>query len=125
MIVAFFDARIDAPHVDLRSNRGILWMFAVDFDPAAEARELALSRAEELMHTKPDRGARRIELVALLRRHGGAEPGDYEHCDNIFNSHLEMFFASVASVFKSGVRERGSRPNKFPSANAGSVFNRV
>ena len=65
MIVAFFDARIDAPHVDLRSDRGILRMFPIDFDPAAEARELAESRAEELMHTKPDRGARRIELVAL------------------------------------------------------------
>ena len=66
MIVAFFDARIDAPHVDLRSDRGILRMFAIDFDPAAEARELAVSRAKELMHTKPDRRARRIELVALL-----------------------------------------------------------
>ena len=65
MIVAFFDARIDAPHVDLRSDRRILRMFAIDLDPAAEARELAESRAKELMHTKPDRGARRIELVAL------------------------------------------------------------
>ena len=52
MIVAFFDARIDAPHVDLRSYRRILRMFPIDFDPAAEVRELAASRAEELMHTK-------------------------------------------------------------------------
>ena len=35
---------------------------------------------------------------------------------------FRILFASVASVFKSGVRERGSRPNKFPSANAGSAF---
>ena len=55
MIVAFFDARIDAPHVDVRGYRGILRMFAIDLDLAAEARELAASRAEELMHTKPDR----------------------------------------------------------------------
>ena len=66
MIVAFFDLRIDASHVDLRSDRGILRMFPVDFDPAAEACEFAVSRAKELMHTKSDRGARRIELVALL-----------------------------------------------------------
>ena len=66
MIVAFLDARIDAPHVDLRSDRGILRMFAIDFDSTAEARELAVSRAEELMHTKPDRGTRRIELLAIL-----------------------------------------------------------
>jgi hypothetical protein len=52
-------------------------MFPIDFDPAAEARELALSRAEELMHTKPDRGARRIELVALGRCCGGTYDYDY------------------------------------------------
>ena len=45
--------------------------------------------------------------------------------ENAYAIHFDIFFASVASVFKSGVRERGSRPNKFPSANAGSVFNRV
>ena len=67
MIVPFFYLRIDAPHIDLSSDRGILWMLPIDFDPAAEARELAVSGAKELMHTKPDRGARRIELVALLR----------------------------------------------------------
>ena len=29
--------------------------------------------------------------------------------------HWDILFASVASVFKSGVRDRGSRPNKFPN----------
>ena len=57
MIIAFFDLRIDAPHVDLRSDRGIVRMFAIDFDCASEVRELAESRAEELMHAEPDRGA--------------------------------------------------------------------
>ena len=66
MIVAFFDVRIDTPHFDLRSDRRILRMFAIDFNPAAEVRELAASRAEELMNTETDRRARRIELVALL-----------------------------------------------------------
>lgn len=124
MIVAFFDARIDALHIDLRSDRGILRMFAIDFDPAAEVRELAASRAEELMNTKPDAGARRIEFVVFLRCGGEAEPGDYERRDNIAESHFDVFFAPAASVFKSGVRESGNRPNKFPSANAGSAFNR-
>src|SRR5258707_7837875 len=31
-------------------------------------------------------------------------------------------FASDASVFKSGVRESGNLPNKFPSAKAGSAL---
>ena len=66
MIVALFDSRVDAPHLDLRSYRRILRMFAINFDGAAEVGELAASRAKELMHTKSDRGARRIELVALL-----------------------------------------------------------
>ncbi len=66
MIVAFFDARIDAPYIDLRSGRGVLRMFAIDFDSAAKVRKLTVSRAEELMHIKPNAGARWIELVALL-----------------------------------------------------------
>ena len=56
VVVAFFDARIDAPHVDLRSDRRILGMFPIDFDPAVEVRELAASRAEKLMHSKADGG---------------------------------------------------------------------
>ena len=57
----------------------------------------------------------------------GRCPGSSEHC--AFGArpdatHWDILFASVASVFKSGVRERGNRPNKFPSANAGSAFNR-
>ena len=156
MIVALFNLRIDAPHVDLRRDRGILRMFPIDFDPAAEARELAVSRAEELMHTETNRRTRRIELVALLRRGGRADRNEQQHSDikleparpraaeetrrgrrgskrnRLRNRihlnpdfHLEMFFAFVASVFNSGVRESGSRPNRFPNANAGSAFNRV
>ena len=67
MIVAFFDARIDASYFDLRSDRRFLGMFSINFDPAAEARELTVSRPKKLMHTKPDGGARRIEFVALCR----------------------------------------------------------
>jgi len=67
MIVAFFDLGVDASDVDLRSDRGILRMFPINFDPAAEVAELAASRAEELMHAETDGGSRRIELVALLR----------------------------------------------------------
>ena len=101
-------------------------MFAIDFDSTAKLREVAPSRAEELMHTETNRGARGVELVALLRRNGGAETRDYERCcDKTAGFHFRAFFASVASVFKSGVRESGNRPNKFPNANAGSAFKRV
>src|SRR6266436_8621890 len=55
MIVALFDLCIDAAHIDLRRNRGILWMLAVDVDLAIKLRELSLSGAEELMHTETDR----------------------------------------------------------------------
>src|SRR5439155_20012394 len=55
MIVALFDARIDAAHVDLRRHRRILRMLAVDVDLAIKLRELSLSRAYELIHTETDR----------------------------------------------------------------------
>ena len=67
MIVALFYAGIDAPHIHLCSDRGILRMFPINFDPAAEIRELAASRAKELMNTETNRRSRRVERVALLR----------------------------------------------------------
>jgi len=67
MVVPFFDPRIDAAHVDLRGDRGILRMFAIDVDLAAETCEFAMSGAEKLMHGEANRGARGIELVGLIR----------------------------------------------------------
>jgi hypothetical protein len=66
MIVPLFDVRIETAHIDLRRNRGILRMFPIDFDPAAEVGEFAASRAEKLMHVETNRRARLIELVGLL-----------------------------------------------------------
>src|SRR6266446_10933194 len=54
MIVPFFDARVDAAHVDLCRNGGILRMLAVDIDLAAESCKFSLRGAEELMHRKTD-----------------------------------------------------------------------
>ena len=66
MIVALFDLGVDASHVNLRSDRGILRTFPVDFNPAAEVRKFAARRPKELVHTETYRRARCIELVALL-----------------------------------------------------------
>lgn len=57
VIVTLLDLCIDAPHLDLRSDGGILRLFPIDFDPAAEVSELAARRAEELMNTKTNRRA--------------------------------------------------------------------
>src|SRR6516164_10944741 len=81
MIVALFDLRIDAPHADLRSYRRLLRMFSLDFDPAVEARELAASRAKELMHTEPNGGAGWIEPIALSCHRGGSESNHQQRCD--------------------------------------------
>jgi len=67
MIVAFFNVRINAAHVDLRGDRGVLRMFAIDVDLAAETCEFAMGGAEKLMHGEANRGARGIELVGLVR----------------------------------------------------------
>src|SRR4029453_10948484 len=69
--------------------------------------------------------AKRNISVYFRGRFVQKSPEILRFAQNDIQSHLELFrfFASVASVFKSGVRENGSRPNKFPSANAGSAFN--
>jgi hypothetical protein len=43
---------------------------------------------------------------------------DKGHLLHGLEPHFAFAFASVASVFNSGVRESGSRPNKFPNADA-------
>lgn len=67
MIVPFLDPRIEAAHIDLHCDRGILRMLAIDVDLAAKIREFATRRAEELMHTETNRRAGLIELVDLGR----------------------------------------------------------
>ena len=42
VVVAFFDARIDTAHINLRRDRRVVRMFPIDFDLSAEVRELAV-----------------------------------------------------------------------------------
>lgn len=55
VVVAFFDLRVDAAHVDLRGDRGILRMLSVDVDLTVESCEFAVGGAEKLMHREPNR----------------------------------------------------------------------
>src|SRR5207249_12008750 len=77
MIVAFSNVRINAAHVDLRRDRGVLRMFAIDVDLAAETCEFAMGGAEKLMHGEANRGARGIEQIgrASCRERGYGKEG--------------------------------------------------
>jgi len=55
MVVPFFDVCVDAAHVDLRGDRRILWMLAIDVNLAIKLREPSVRRAQELMHIKTNR----------------------------------------------------------------------
>jgi len=55
MVVPFFDVRVDAAHVDLRRDRRILRMLAVDVDLAAETCKFAMGGAKKLMHGETNR----------------------------------------------------------------------
>lgn|SRR5581483_2063815 len=57
MIVSLSNARIDAAHVNLRRNRGILRMLAIDVYLAIKFREFSMRSSQELMHTETDRRA--------------------------------------------------------------------
>src|SRR5882724_355062 len=50
MVVSFFNVRVDAAHVYLRHDRGILRMFAIDVYLAAETCKFAMGGTEKLMH---------------------------------------------------------------------------
>src|SRR5207244_13314124 len=54
VIVPLFDLGIDAAHVDLRRNGGILRMLAIDVDPPIELSEFSVSGPQELMHAETD-----------------------------------------------------------------------
>jgi len=66
VIVPLFDSCVDAAQVDLRRNRGILGMLAIDFDLAAELREFSVGGAQELVHRETNHRTRRIEFVCLV-----------------------------------------------------------
>src|SRR5882757_4483695 len=74
MIVSFFDSCVDAAHVDLRSNRGILRTPAVEVDLAIEFGELSVRGPQKLVHTETDRRARGIEPVSFVRQNDGTQP---------------------------------------------------
>jgi len=78
MVVPFFDVRVDAAHVDLRGDRRILRMLAIDLNLTAESCEIAVGGAEKLMHGEANRGAGWIELVGLVRQCGGTQRNDCE-----------------------------------------------
>ncbi len=94
MVVAFFDVCVDAADVDLRRDRGILRVLAVDLDLAAEPCKLAVSGAEKLMHGETNRRAGGIELVGLVREGGRTERG--ENKTDCANS--DKYFHACASV---------------------------
>ena len=66
MIVALFDSRIDAAHLNPSRDGGVLRMLTVEVDAAGELRELAIGRAEKLMDPKSHRGTCLIELVDFI-----------------------------------------------------------
>src|SRR5581483_11967705 len=77
MIVTFFDAGIDAAHVDLSGDGRMLWMLAFEIDFAVELCKFPAGRAQELVNGKTDGRARRIEAVSLAG--GGREKRREEH----------------------------------------------
>ena len=81
VIVPLFYPRIDTAYVDLRGDRRILRMFAIDVDLATETCEFAMGGAEKLMHGEANRGARGIELVGLVRPGGRTHRKDCERTD--------------------------------------------
>jgi hypothetical protein len=76
MIVSLFDLCVDAAHIDLRRNRGILRMLAVDVDLAIKRRKLSVRGPQKLVRTKTYRRARRIKPVRFVRQYGGAQASD-------------------------------------------------
>src|ERR1700730_16773192 len=100
-------------------------MFAGDLDSAVEFLKLSVSSAKKLMDRETNRGTRLIEPISFVR--GGERMkscGQYRHRNNsrFHAASFVLLFVSVASVFKSGVGESGSFPNRLPSANAGSAL---
>ena len=65
MFVPFRDARVDARGIDPDIHRGFLRMFAVYHDRAAEFREVACRRSEEMPDLERDRRVRPIDFECL------------------------------------------------------------
>ena len=84
MIVSLFDLRVDAAHVYLSRNRGVLRMLTIDFDFSTELREFSIGAAEKLMHRETNGRTGRIELVGLVCRGSGSEARDDNSSEHIW-----------------------------------------
>src|SRR4030095_14388220 len=101
-------------------------MFAVDVDLAVKLGELSVGRTKKLVNRKSNLRVRLIEPVGVVcERDRSRSESDDPNQNDVSKSHavsIALFFASDASVFKSGVRESGNRPKRLPSAKAGSAL---
>jgi hypothetical protein len=107
MIVTLFNPRIDAADVDLRRDRRVLRMFPINFNLAAEVRELAAGRTEELVHAEADSGSGRIELVRVLTRCGRAERDNHQRCDKIAYKPVHNVILGETRLYLNGRSPRG------------------
>ncbi len=83
MIVALLNPCIDAAHLDLCCNGGILRMLSIDLYLAAKLREFSVSGSQKLVHAESDCRARRIEPVRLIRQYGRTQASNYDCSDQI------------------------------------------
>ena len=126
VIVPLLDSRIDAAHVNPGGDGRMVRMLAIKVDAARKLSELAVGRAQKLMHLESDRGTCLIKLVGFIC--GGALEERRENQSDAVESdelHVSLYFLLLlraANVFKSGVRDNGNFPNKLPSAKAGSLL---
>jgi hypothetical protein len=75
MIVAFHNSSVDATHIDMRDDRRIFRMLAVEVDLAIEFGELPVSGAEKLVDRKSNRRMGLIESVGFVRQRGRIQSG--------------------------------------------------
>src|SRR5579864_2228777 len=102
-------------------------MFAIEIDLAGKFGELAVGSSEKLVHIETNGRAVLIELVSLICERACSQADNREDCADHWVFHIDVSFALVFvcgdKVFKSGVRESGSLPKRFPRAKAGSTLN--
>jgi hypothetical protein len=82
MIVSLFDPCIDAAHVNLRCNGGILRMLSIDLYLATKLREFSVSGSQKLVHAETYCRTGRIEPICLIRQYRRTQASNYGDNDD-------------------------------------------
>ncbi len=108
VIVPLLYSRVDAAHLNPGRDGRALGVLAIKVDVAGKLSELAIGRAQKLMHPESDRGTSLIELIGFICGDALNERRENQS-DAVESDELHVWFHFFSLLRGTSVFKRGNR----------------